>query len=216
MGSSNSRLPTAEEAATASEIVKETSIAVDATEHRELLKELYEGMQKVDPVEGEFDTTSDVWKRWGFQSRDPCSDFRGGGLATLKWFIWLTCNAPETLTQICKEQRELRASQDAKLGFPVFAAAISVLRASLVSQKILSLGVTHPVPTETASPSWGIHPYQCALVLLQLTSQTTIKKQAQYMEFNFTLKGTQEVLDAALKKGPKTVSELMTLCRLQG
>ena len=215
MGLFNSRLPTVSEATVAKEIVRDTSIAVVAEEHEQLLRELFDNMQRIDPCGEEFDVSSVVWKRWGFQSRDPCSDFRGGGIATLRWFIWLSHKEPIILSRVCREQRELRASRNAELGFPVFVAAINIFRSSLVSQGILSIGPNHPDPDKTSLPSWGVHPYECAVTLLDLTSQITIRERSEYMAFNSTLKEAQQILNDALKRGPKNVLELRSFCKLE-
>eukprot|EP01059_Diplonema_ambulator_P020700 TRINITY_DN34573_c0_g1_i1.p1 TRINITY_DN34573_c0_g1~~TRINITY_DN34573_c0_g1_i1.p1 ORF type:complete len:240 (+),score=71.27 TRINITY_DN34573_c0_g1_i1:72-722(+) len=207
MGGATSREPTAEELARAREVQEQVVQKAEGTEAVGVLEELWSAMQDVDGVGGEFEAVGDVWKRWGFQGRDPLTDIRGGGMGTLKWLVYLAKEEKDTLREVCTSQRALRASSSATQGFPVFVAAISVYRAALTSLNILTPGGS-PQPLPTPTPTWHLPPYQVAATLLLLTSDITVQRKARYMEFNLTLKTAQEQLDSVLRAGVGSVAEL--------
>lgn len=103
----------------------ESSVAYDPNNksHEKLLQNLWDLACPTTPLESRI---NDQWKELGFQSHDPATDFRAGGIFSLKNLIYFVKKYPERMKIIINERKE----------YPFAASAINISRMFLYHYKI--------------------------------------------------------------------------------
>lgn len=81
-------------------------------EHTQLLLQFWDSCQAVILPRGSLiplipeDLCSDTWKRFGFQQRDPGSDFRGGGYFALRGLLYFSETYPKVFSKFLRRSNE--------------------------------------------------------------------------------------------------------------
>eukprot|EP00746_Dinoflagellata_sp_MGD_P156363 gnl/MRDRNA2_/MRDRNA2_85794_c0_seq1.p1 gnl/MRDRNA2_/MRDRNA2_85794_c0~~gnl/MRDRNA2_/MRDRNA2_85794_c0_seq1.p1 ORF type:complete len:275 (-),score=31.36 gnl/MRDRNA2_/MRDRNA2_85794_c0_seq1:31-855(-) len=94
-------------------------------DHEELLREYFRIAQGMEPPEGR---RHKAWKELGFQSEDPRTDFRGGGLLSLQCMLFMMQEHTERMQKMMMECAEVPKSATGQLtpSYPLSAAVVNV------------------------------------------------------------------------------------------
>jgi hypothetical protein len=192
------------------------SIRVDVIEesHVCLLKELWDNLvvykAPTDPVDPdyfvpEFQTESKLWIQNGFQTKNPCGDFRGGGQLALQNLAYFAKNfTPQANTFKAHGQ------------YPFSLAGLNITRMLLDLLCFTSHNNTFE-PTKLAStPFWKLADdpeafnklYCMAFMLLDLNWTET---HASAMDFNRVLGEIKTSMSLLVRKNPENVDSMWKL-----
>jgi hypothetical protein len=198
------RAPSDIEASVMLEVSADLGTAVSWEEHEELLRRVWNRLVKEDTP---FSSAAPAWKTLGFQRDDPVSDFRGGGLAALRWLDWYASTWPDQALESVQVQGELRRLSANERGMPWAAATINVL--SLVCSELRLLHSSGG--RFGAKRCWGLVSTRDRFNLLVTTAVELLEREfvrdgALYMEFNASLQKCQRLLADALSKADSAAS----------
>eukprot|EP00756_Hemistasia_phaeocysticola_P054070 Hpha_TRINITY_DN30014_c0_g1::TRINITY_DN30014_c0_g1_i1::g.21547::m.21547 len=217
MGCGVSRVPSSEELAVLQNAVRLVNTPVDEQKHEPELRALWEAMRANDPpppesAEEEFSLESYEWKRFGFQAPKPVTDFRGGGLLSLRVMLACVRRRPRTMGHISRSQRELRRGSDYVFGFPVAAAMINVTRATLQVCKMQREGGLPVDLASSRSPLWPLVTVDGGFegifaALLERMAAEVLSKKVKYAEFNSVLNKVRQEAEGILRT-PLTLPQL--------
>eukprot|EP00892_Ulva_mutabilis_P007373 jgi/Ulvmu1/5007/UM021_0024.1 len=156
----------------------------------------------------------DRWKDAGFQNRKPESDFRGGGIYSLKNLNYMAKHHNRTFQQLLWKSVGTRAD----LEYPFCAAGINI---TFQLEEMLELRTAHTTQKLQHAPSTRVginfvemldqHPHafeEVYVVAFEVLDREWLSRGASYMEFPVVLKATLTAIKTALSHRHETVPNL--------
>lgn len=139
---------------------------------------------------------SELWKEMGWQSLDPSTDFRGGGIMSLENLIFFAMNYPDSFQRLLHKKDGKRSEWE----YPFAAAGINI---SFMLTQILDLQSGRPTSKAgicflelLGKDEMAFDKLYC--VAFQLLDAQWLVKNASYMEFGEVLKSTRTHIEREL------------------
>jgi len=195
-----------------------TAVTWEVQEHENLLKELWKGFRPNTPFPGR---KSKEWGCLGFQGSDPQTDFRGGGLLSLRALVYWATTHSETARGIIDSQPALVENQ-----YPVCTAgiAISAHLSTFLGIPVITLQKTGPVALGIADSNLAkaiarsVGPDEFAAeglffelfsVMMRVLDSRWKSVKATYFDFNRILGELSDELSVLLDKNPYHFSHIV-------
>ncbi|TYZ62229.1 hypothetical protein PybrP1_002090 [[Pythium] brassicae (nom. inval.)] len=152
----------------------------------------------------EFARVSAGWVDVGFQSANPDTDFRGGGVLALKCLVYAFEAFPQQMLAVAAAQKPA----EGKRWYPVCVAGINL---TCMLAGLLKLG--NGEFSGTPAAHWPLFEdpsafYQLFYYTLVKMDATWRRMNASYMEFGVVLKATRRIAVHMLAQAPETLAEL--------